>query len=358
MRVINFNPGPAGLPLPALEKARDELLDFQGSGMSVMEHSHRGKHYDAIVADKAAPRPCRVYAPVGSHEDLLAYLVRRLLENGANTSFVNRIADTSLPVEQVVTDPLQQLAHLDYQPNPRIAMPQDLYGADRRNSHGFAFADRTAAQPIIDAMQPWLGRTDWEVAPIIDGTSEFGTPAPILDPTHGRAIGRVLEAPPGAVAAAYAAAARYQPPPAAERAAALERTADLLEANLAQLMALAVREAGKTLPDALGEVREAVDFCRYYANECRRLFDTPITLQVTKQGTVLYSADEIPISGMARVLDIEAQLINRAKKSPSQANIIIRADAETPTGQVQEVIKICQQKKFEKFLLRAKQDTP
>lgn len=86
--------------------------------------------------------------------------------------------------------------------------------------------------------------------------------------------------------------------------------------------------------------------------------DTPITLQVTKNGTVLYSADEIPISAMGRVLDIEAQLIERAKKSPSQANIIIRADAETPTGQVQEVIKICQQKKFEKFLLRAKQDTP
>jgi RHH-type proline utilization regulon transcriptional repressor/proline dehydrogenase/delta 1-pyrroline-5-carboxylate dehydrogenase len=217
---------------------------------------------------------CRVYAPVGSHEDLLPYLVRRLLENGANTSFVNRIADASVPAEAVVADPVTLAASHGFRPNPRIPLPADLYG-DRRNSAGFVFADMRTSEPFLAALEPLLGRSDWSAGPLVAGARRPGKRAEIRDPASGRLVGTVEEGDAATAAEAMRVAAAAALPGPEARADVLERAADLIEARRVELMALLAREAGKTLPDALGEVREAADFCRYYALQVREQFAKP-----------------------------------------------------------------------------------
>jgi RHH-type transcriptional regulator, proline utilization regulon repressor / proline dehydrogenase / delta 1-pyrroline-5-carboxylate dehydrogenase len=224
--------------------------------------------YDEVLAAGAA---CRVYAPVGSHEDLLPYLVRRLLENGANTSFVNRIADVAVPIESVIADPVALAASHASAANPKIALPAALY-PDRANSAGIAFADAAASAPLMAQMAPFLARSDYAAGALIGGKAMAGVRRALRDPSNGRALGTVDEGERASAAAALDAAARAKIPEAGERAAMLERAADRLEAHRAELMALLAREAGKTLPDALGEVREAADFCRYYALLARRQF--------------------------------------------------------------------------------------
>jgi len=224
--------------------------------------------YEQIVAAGFA---CRVYAPVGSHEDLLPYLVRRLLENGANTSFVNRIADESVPVESVVADPVAIAESQGAAANPKIALPAALYG-DRANSSGFAFADEVASAPIVAAIDRFAARSDVCAAPIVGGRETRGARREARDPSTRRVIGAVVEADEALVREALSVASKAAIPEAQARARALERAADLLESHREELMALLVREAGKTLPDALGEVREAADFCRYYAMLVRRHF--------------------------------------------------------------------------------------
>ncbi|HXF79365.1 MAG TPA: bifunctional proline dehydrogenase/L-glutamate gamma-semialdehyde dehydrogenase PutA [Usitatibacter sp.] len=214
---------------------------------------------------------CRVYAPVGSHEDLLPYLVRRLLENGANTSFVNRIADESVPIESVVADPVAIAESQGAAANPKIALPAALYG-DRTNSSGFAFADEVASAPIVAAIERFAARSDVCAAPIVDGREPRGARREARDPSTGRVIGAVVEADEALVREALSVASKAAIPEAQARARALERAADILESHREELMALLAREAGKTLPDALGEVREAADFCRYYAMLARRHF--------------------------------------------------------------------------------------
>ena len=230
--------------------------------------------YDEVIAMGHA---CRVYAPVGSHEDLLPYLVRRLLENGANTSFVNRIADASVPVETVIADPLVQAAGNALAANPKIPLPRELY-ADRENSGGFAFADLAVSAPFLAALEPLLARTDYRAAPLVGGRTLAGKRSEVFDPASGRRIGHVESADAAAVDLALAAAVRARVPEAGARAAILERAAGLIEAHRVELIALLAREAGKTLPDALGEVREAADFCRYYAMLAREHFATPAAL--------------------------------------------------------------------------------
>ncbi len=235
--------------------------------------------YDQVVGTEAMNLPVRIYAPVGSHEDLLAYLVRRLLENGANTSFVNRIVDEALPVEEIIADPVAQVRRLEEIPHPRIPLPADLFGPGRRNSAGVDLADPQALAPLGQAMAEAAGRA-WRAAPIIGGSEQRGVARPVLDPADTRRqVGEVVEAGPEHVEQALARAAQAAPgwdaTPAEERAACLERTADLMQENLAELMALSVREAGKTIADAVAEVREAVDFCRYYAARARADFAGP-----------------------------------------------------------------------------------
>jgi RHH-type proline utilization regulon transcriptional repressor/proline dehydrogenase/delta 1-pyrroline-5-carboxylate dehydrogenase len=225
---------------------------------------------------------CRIYAPVGSHEDLLAYLVRRLLENGANTSFVNRMADDKLPIEEIVADPVRRVAALSVKPHPRIPRPRDLFRGERVNSRGIDLADPVALRRLGAAMA--AAERTWEANPIVGGkVAAGGTPRPVTNPAdRERVVGSVREADPlvveRAVAQAAAAARGWDAIPAKERAACLLRAAERMEQALPELMALAVREAGKTIADALAEVREAVDFCRYYAARAGAEFQAPLDL--------------------------------------------------------------------------------
>jgi len=225
--------------------------------------------------------PTRIYAPVGSHEDLLAYLVRRLLENGANTSFVNRLADDDAPIADIIADPVAQLAAARPHRNPRIALPQDILG-ERKNSSGFLLSDPKVSAPLLSEIEGIL-RAPHSAAPLVSGSSRTGAATEIRDPAdRRRVVGTVIEASAEDARDALAAAQRAQPQWNARggkvRAGILYRAADLFERDRALLMALAVREAGKTLPNALGEVREAVDFLRYYATRAAQQFEEPVRL--------------------------------------------------------------------------------
>jgi RHH-type transcriptional regulator, proline utilization regulon repressor / proline dehydrogenase / delta 1-pyrroline-5-carboxylate dehydrogenase len=235
--------------------------------------------YDEIVGPDKLNRPCRVYAPVGGHEDLLAYLVRRLLENGANTSFVNRIIDERAPIDDIVADPIARLASLPHKPHPKIPLPRDLFQPERRNSQGLDLADpRTLLHlrsGLADALQ-----LPAHAAPIVGGTERAGAETPVFDPSdRRRQVGAVIAATPEAIEQALARAAHAAPSwndtPADRRAVLLERAAELYEQHRAALMALIVREGGRTISAALSEVREGVDFLRYYAARARAEFAAP-----------------------------------------------------------------------------------
>ena len=235
--------------------------------------------YDLIAADPNLARPCRVYAPVGSHEVLLPYLVRRLLENGANTSFVNRLHDMDQPIETLIAGPVAEVEALDHIPHPAIPLPIDLYAPERRNSAGLDLWSPDPLSDLATAMTGALAR-DWTAAPIAAGEQRDGGRRPVTDPADRRRIvGEVTEANDAttdrAIAIAHDKAKAWDSTPADERAGCLERAADLIEQERAALMALCVREAGKTIPDALAEVREAADFCRYYAHRARVDFAEP-----------------------------------------------------------------------------------
>ncbi len=250
-----------------------EFQRLHGMGEALYEH---------IVAPDATGHPCRVYAPVGSHEDLLAYLVRRLLENGANTSFVNRIVDDKLPIDEIVGDPVARVRRLSAKPHPHIPLPKDLYGAERQNSAGIDLTDIDRLAPLAQAMQH-SSVGIWHAAPLIGGAASAGKGRALNDPAdRRRRIGEVVEADAGAVDQALSRAVRAQHDwnagGAAARADCLNRAADLMEQDGATLMAMAIREAGKTLPDALAELREAVDFLRYYAARAKVDFAHPLAL--------------------------------------------------------------------------------
>jgi RHH-type proline utilization regulon transcriptional repressor/proline dehydrogenase/delta 1-pyrroline-5-carboxylate dehydrogenase len=235
--------------------------------------------YEQVVQGERWDYPCRIYAPVGSHEDLLPYLVRRLLENGANSSFINRIVDEREPVDLVIADPLAKARALPVTPHPRIPLPRNLYGRERVNAKGVDVTDPLALAALAEAMAKASTRK-WTAAPLVGGVVQPGTERPLLDPAdRRREVGRVIAADEAAIDKAMGRAARavaaWNQTPAGERADILVRAAELLEDRLAEFMCLAVREAGKTLPDALAEVREAVDFCRYYACCCRHDFSQP-----------------------------------------------------------------------------------
>ena len=238
--------------------------------------------YDQVVGEDKLGLPARVYAPVGSHEDLLAYLVRRLLENGANTSFVNRIVDEAAPIEEIIADPVARARRLPVKPHPRIPAPRDIYGPERKAAQGIDLNDPDTLQRRAQDMGGALARR-WTAGPIVGGTLRAGSAKPVTDPSdRRRTIGEVAEADPGlveqALARADSAQEEWDRRPAEERATVLRRAADLYEENMAALMALAVREAGKTIPDAVAEVREAVDFLRYYAAQAVERFSKPIDL--------------------------------------------------------------------------------
>jgi RHH-type proline utilization regulon transcriptional repressor/proline dehydrogenase/delta 1-pyrroline-5-carboxylate dehydrogenase len=230
--------------------------------------------------------PCRVYAPCGSHEDLLPYLVRRLLENGANTSFVNRISDESLPIHELVADPCSEVrafgtAHGGHYQHPRIPLPIDLYGTLRKNSMGVNLGNDDELKALATAVNAKRG--PWQAQPLVPGAQTGEAPRDVTSPADRRiVVGQARNADGTTILKALDNAVAAQPAwdatPAGQRATILERAADLLEANRGELIALCVREAGKTIPAAIGEVREAADMCRYYASMARKLFGQPENL--------------------------------------------------------------------------------
>jgi RHH-type proline utilization regulon transcriptional repressor/proline dehydrogenase/delta 1-pyrroline-5-carboxylate dehydrogenase len=245
-------------------------------------HGMGAELYDSVVRGPWGKFACRVYAPVGAHEDLLPYLVRRLLENGANTSFVNRIVDASLPAEEVVADPIAEVDALEHIAHPRIPLPVNLFAPERANSAGFNFADGQAVDALMKECQRH-SQQPWSAAPVVSGQPRSGPNVALFNPADtAEQIGSVTAADAAAVDAAIGAALRAQEDWDAaggeRRAVVLETAAALYEEHTAALVVRCVREAGKTLPDAIGEVREAVDFLRYYAARARLDFSHEVTL--------------------------------------------------------------------------------
>jgi RHH-type proline utilization regulon transcriptional repressor/proline dehydrogenase/delta 1-pyrroline-5-carboxylate dehydrogenase len=224
------------------------------------------------------PTPVRIYAPVGSHKELLAYLVRRLLENGANSSFVNRIADEQVSIDELIRDPVAELESLEPKRNPKIVLPRDLFGPARRNSAGVDLSDPLVRDPLLDRLKVLEAR-NWTAKPSLGK----GEPRPIVSPhDHRITVGTTFEATADEVdrmvRAGHAAQVDWDALGGEPRARLLERTADLYEAHAEEFFSLCIREAGKTLIDAVLEVREAVDFLRFYASEARRQFTRPLPL--------------------------------------------------------------------------------
>ncbi len=206
--------------------------------------------HDKIVKDI----PSRIYAPVGAHKDLLAYLIRRLLENGANSSFVHLLMDSSKSAEDILADPVAVTKSYPTLYNPQIPLPGDMYWGARKNSRGLDFGNQAQLSALVSSMKPFM---EAPLTPVIDATANA------LD---------------GAIEMAKKAFDSWEATLVEHRAGILEKTADLLETYSAELMALCCREAGKTLPDGIAEVREAADFCRYYAKNARDIFaGTPLT---------------------------------------------------------------------------------
>lgn len=230
--------------------------------------------YRAVrVALPAIQAPLRVYAPVGAYQDLLPYLVRRLLENGANSSFVHRFLEEDLPVAEVVRDPTISLQEPDVL---KICPPVELFGAERKNSRGLDLSDPSTLGPLLGQMEQLRSRVH-SAACLVNGEAQGTEPKPSYAPAQLRhQLGEVCTASPAhceqALRGAVAAQKAWDALPLAERAGTLRRFADALEAEPAPWLDLLTREAGRTLPDAIAEWREAIDFCRYYAQQAEDLF--------------------------------------------------------------------------------------
>jgi RHH-type transcriptional regulator, proline utilization regulon repressor / proline dehydrogenase / delta 1-pyrroline-5-carboxylate dehydrogenase len=233
--------------------------------------------HDTLIAAGARSR---IYAPVGGHKELLPYLVRRLLENGANSSFVNQLFDPDHSIDRIVADPVEEARALKIFPNPAIPAPRDLFGGARLAAEGWDETDPDTAEQLEFAVGGAL-KSDAHFGPIIDGLADKGPAVKSVNPAHNsEIIGLVRSASAVDVSLACdkaeIAAPLWAATSAAERAAALDRAAALLELRAERFMQLATREAGKTIPDSIAEVREAVDFLRYYADECVNLAGDPL----------------------------------------------------------------------------------
>ena len=237
-----------------------------------------------VVRPEALGKPCRIYAPVGGHKDLLAYLVRRLLENGANTSFVNRLADDEAPISAIVADPVEKAARLEPKANPLIPIPPDLFAPERRNSLGLPLWEAEVREPLLASIKQALAAPT-EAGAIVSGEALEGVESIDITSPHDRRVivGTCRHADPPAIdralSAANSASHGWDAMGGEARAAIIDRAADLFESDRAVLMGLMVREAGKTLANAQGDLREAVDHLRYAAAEARRSFAAPVELK-------------------------------------------------------------------------------
>lgn len=254
-----------------LEMAGNDRDSFEFQRLHGMGESLHG-----IVRQQAGTR-CRIYAPCGPHKDLLAYLVRRLLENGANSSFVNQMVNEDIPPATIAVDPVDRALADNPIQNPSIRLPRDLFKPSRINSLGCRIEEPASVLPLIEARNSFA-ETRWIARPVIAGDAAPEAQAKnVISPADGSLVGQVHEATAAEVAHALDAAdtgfEEWSETPVATRAAALRRVADLYEAHMGEFCAIATREAGKILLDGVAEVREAVDFLRYYAEEAERLED-------------------------------------------------------------------------------------
>ncbi|MDM7984382.1 MAG: bifunctional proline dehydrogenase/L-glutamate gamma-semialdehyde dehydrogenase PutA [Maricaulis sp.] len=234
-----------------------------------------GEPLYAASQEAHGERTARVYAPVGSHEDLLPYLVRRLLENGANTSFVHSFLDDAVPVEDVARGPFEKAEGLDR--HPQIPMPDDLYGDERPNSVGVDISQRAVQERLARAMAELDAQLPLSAGPLIDGRLVTGEPEALMSPVdRSQHVGNVVQASEADVDTAFRSAVAAFPVWNAaggeKRGAILRAMADIMEQNMDRLIALMSREAGKNIPDGIAEVREAIDFCRYYGAQAEREF--------------------------------------------------------------------------------------
>jgi RHH-type transcriptional regulator, proline utilization regulon repressor / proline dehydrogenase / delta 1-pyrroline-5-carboxylate dehydrogenase len=254
--------------------ARQDDRSARGPGYEFQRLHGMGEVLYGRLIETVPGAACRTYAPVGGHRDLLAYLVRRLLENGANSSFVSVAADPEVPVEALLKRPAEIVGTAERARHTRLPLPRDLFAPERRNSRGVELGHRAALDSLLAEIE--RARGPGEAAPIVKGKPGAGVPRDVPSPTDGALVGRVVEASPAtadqAVQAAQRGFAAWDVTPAETRAAALERASDLLDARRGRFIHLLQAEGGKTLDDALSEVREAIDFCRYYAAQGRRLF--------------------------------------------------------------------------------------
>jgi RHH-type proline utilization regulon transcriptional repressor/proline dehydrogenase/delta 1-pyrroline-5-carboxylate dehydrogenase len=234
--------------------------------------------YDNVVSEVSETstghlgKRCRIYAPVGTHETLLPYLVRRLLENGANSSFVNRLVDEKVSIDELIADPQAAVQASGGQRHPAIPLPRNLFGEGRMNSAGVDLSDETSIARLEQSLAT-LAERHWQAAPLVAGIAQVsGTAQPVRNPVNrSELVGTVIEAESWlvgqALANATAASSGWHRTPLAERSALLLRSADLLESRQAEIISLCIREAGKTWSNAVAELREAVDFCRDYGQQ-------------------------------------------------------------------------------------------
>jgi len=328
------------------------ILELAGPDFAVGDYEFQCLHgmgealYDEVVGPQKLNRPCRIYAPVGSHETLLAYLVRRLLENGANSSFVNRIADETVPVDDLVADPAAMARKITPlgAPHPAIRLPRDIFDPVRRNSRGIDLSDDGVLAGLQQTLADRVDRK-WRALPQLADGEGTGTPVIIANPADSEDIvGEATFADTATVhrvlASAEATAAGWAATPPVDRAKILNRAADLLEARMEELLGLIIREAGKSAANAVGEVREAVDFLRYYASEVAEKFDNATHAPL---GTVVcISPWNFPLSIFlgqvsAALAAGNAVIAKPAEETPliAAAGIAILHEAGVPRGALQ-----------------------
>ncbi len=253
------------LEMAGADKTGFEFQRLHGMGESLYKQ----------ITEKNDKIACRIYAPVGGYRDLLAYLVRRLLENGANSSFVSVVGDNGIPIADLLIRPAEKLNDGKGYRHPHIPLPSKLYGK-RTNSSGIELGDRKELAALLGGIAK--ASRSVNAVPLIDGVKAHGKAQNVISPVNGSTVGTVVFATADEAAKAVGIArkgfASWSRVPVETRAKALEKAADLLEDNRNQLLDLLSREAGKTIDDGIAEIREAVDFCRYYAAEARRQFGT------------------------------------------------------------------------------------
>jgi RHH-type proline utilization regulon transcriptional repressor/proline dehydrogenase/delta 1-pyrroline-5-carboxylate dehydrogenase len=233
--------------------------------------------YKILLSSSDLDLKCRVYAPIGPYKELLPYLVRRLLENGANSSFINHLSQPEISLETLLENPFEKASSFSSLRHPQIPLPQNLYGSERQNSKGFDLANPKDLDLLLKTIKQ---QKTWACSPIINGETKNGKPHPMHNPAdHQHRVGNVIYATQSHIEDAFDSAEKtwrsWEKTSPAKRAELLLKVADLFEKNFFELLALSVKEAGKTLPDSIAEVREAIDFCRYYAFQGEKDFLNP-----------------------------------------------------------------------------------